>query len=205
MSNYNTSNYLRRKAERLALTPPQWVQNPETQEWFYLRVVGPMMATIISGVMPAALTSYAVGQWQDAGMEINSEQGNDSAKATDRDVIMMGKIVSRSCVIPILIPQGHERPTVYDPEHLKVITDALSQKYEDFNATNFDPQSIMLDAEDLDDSDITFIIEWATGQVGKVGLAGGQAMNVADLKSVPKKLNRGSRTSSNKQELRETA
>ncbi len=209
MGNWNTSNYHQRKAQRLANTPPAWVQNPATKEWFYLRVVGPMMATLLSGVMPASLTGYAIGQWKHAGMDVGDEQGEVStAKLADeggRDVKMMAKILSRSCVIPILIPEGQERPTIGDSDYLKLLTDALAQKHEDFVATDFNPESIMLDAEDLDDPDVTFIIEYATGQIGKVQLEGGQVMNMADLKRAPKKLNRGPGTSANKQKLQQTA
>ena len=61
MANWNTSNYHQRKAQRLAKAPAQWVQNPDTQEWFYLRPVG-AMASLIAGMLPAALTGYAAGQ-----------------------------------------------------------------------------------------------------------------------------------------------
>src|SRR5215204_3126182 len=197
MANWNTSNYHQRKAQRQAKAPCQWVQNPETEEWFYLRKVG-AMSSLIAGMMPSALTGYAVGQWKEQGMDIGSEDVViDAAKAIEenhRDIKMMASVVGRACVIPLLVPKG-DQITDLDPEYVATVSKALAEKYDDFNEKEFEPKSIMLDAEDLDDSDVLFIFKWATGSLGAVQLAGGQVMNVTELKSVPKKLARGSRAS----------
>ena len=205
MANWNTSNYHQRKAQRLAKAPAQWVQNPDTQEWFYLRPVG-AMASLIAGMLPAALTGYAAGQWKESGMDVDSNSATepDTIKVIEegqRDLKMMANVISRACVIPLLVPSGGHEAN-YDPEFLNLVKTALAEKYDDFDPKEFTPESIMIEAELLDDSDVLFIFRWASGQIGKVNLNGGGAMNVADLKSVRKKLNRGSRTRAHKQELR---
>jgi hypothetical protein len=209
MSNWNASNYQKRKVERQAKAPAQWVQNPETEEWFYLRRIG-AMSSLIAGMMPSVLTGYAIEGWKEAGVDVGAEsdQDTDAPKAAQqglRDLRMMANMVGRSCVIPLLIPTGQERPKKLDPDLLKIVTSALAEKYEDFNPKAFNPESIMLDAEELDDLDSMFIYRWTMGAEGQVQLAGGRAMNVANLKSVPKKPARGTGASIAKQKLQQAS
>lgn len=207
MSNWNASNYHKRKAQRQAKVAPRWHTNPETGEHFYLRRVG-AFASLISGMMPAALTGYAVGQWKEAGLEI----GNGSTtvetetipEENQRDVKMMARVIAQSCVIPLLVPKGGHTGN-FDPEFLDLVCNALAEKYPDFKREEFTPESIMLDAEDLDDSDVLFIFKCATGQVGGVELKGGKVMAMNDLEAFRKKPGRRSRTGADKSKLQQSA
>lgn len=205
-TNWNASNYQQRRAQRLSKVPPRWYTNPETGEHFFLRKVG-AFASVISGMMPSSLTGYAVGQWKESGLEMGDKSSVDTEKILaegQRDVKMMAKVIAQSCVIPLLVPKdGH--PASFDPEWIDLVCNALAEKYPDFNREEFTPESIMLDAEDLDDSDVLYIFKCATGQVGGVELKGGKVIAMDDLETFRKKPGRRSRTGADKQKLQQSA
>lgn len=206
-TNWNASNYQKRKAQRQAKVPPRWYTNPETGEHFFLRRVG-AFASVISGMMPSALTGYAVGQWKEAGLDVGDNESSSTAETSvvesQRDMKMMARVLAQSCVIPLLIPrEGHKGN--FDSEWHDLVCNALAEKYPDFDQKEFTPESIMLEAEELDDSDLLFIFRCATGQVGDVELKGGKVMSMNDLEAFRKKPGRRSRAGNNKSPIRETA
>lgn len=173
MSEWNASNYRRRKAERLALAKPEWVVNPETGEKFCLRKVG-AVASMVAGHMPSALTAEAVKGWEQSGVEgvsTDVQLTDKQAKEAQRSLQFIARVVGQACVIPKLV----NGPTEVEDE---------------------------LDVSELDDKDLMFIFRWATGQVGSVGLKAGESMNMEDLKSLSKKPGRRIRTGDNSQNLR---
>lgn len=173
MSEWNASNYRRRKAERLALAKPEWIVNPETGEKFCLRKVG-AVASMVAGHMPSALTAEAVKGWEQSGVEgvsADVQLTEQQAKEAQRSLQFIARVVGQACVIPKLV----NGPTEVEDE---------------------------LDVSELDDKDLMFIFRWATGQIGSVGLKGGESMNMEDLKSLVKKPSRRIRTGDNSQNLR---
>lgn len=166
MSKWNTSNYRQRKSERLARLKPEWVKNPETGEEFELRRIGGMAYTI-AGYMPHTLTAEAIQGWKAEGVEVSGGDGDLNSKAMEdgkRNLELMAKVVQDACVTPKLVP----------------------------GATGDDE----LDPADLDDSDLLFIFRYATGQVGSDGvpLRGGDAIRLAEVKSLRKTPGRRART-----------
>lgn len=202
---WNASNYRSRKAKRLAAVPPRWVQNPETEEWFFLRKVG-AMAPMLAGMMPSALTAYALGQWRDGGLE-GVSQGSHSTppiEETQRDMKLIASVVGKACVIPILVHGQPERAN-YDPTFLEQVMNALTDRDPDFNREEFIPESVTLDPEELDDADLLFIFKYASNQVGDVELKGGEVISTANFQVVPKKPGRRSRSGDDLKGIQKTA
>lgn len=102
MSDWNASNYRRRKAERLAQSTPEWVTNPETGEKFCLRRVG-AMAPMVAGFIPHDLTAEAVQAWEgkvEVGELTEQKQTVDQGQ---RDLQLIGRVVGQACVVPKLV------------------------------------------------------------------------------------------------------
>lgn len=174
MSNWNTSNYRQRKAQRRAKVEPQWITNPETQEKFFVRRVG-AVAYAVAGQMPHNLAADAVKGWAEKGVNVDSTEEPDSeARALrekekeeegKRNLQLMAKVVCEALVTPkvVAVPNSDEEISI----------------------------------EDLDDSDLMFIFKFATGQLGPVQLVGGEAVPMGSLQNFPKKPGRRSRTGTN--------
>src|SRR5262245_51103205 len=160
MSNWNTSNYRERKAQRRAKIEPQWITNPETGESFFVRRVG-AVAYAAAGQLPYSLTAEAVPKWKEAGVEVAGGDVTEQKKLAEsqKSVQLMARIVVEACVTPKIV-----QVPANDDE---------------------------LALEELDDSDLVYIFKWATGQVGPVALAGG---NAGDVATFPKRPGRRSRT-----------
>lgn len=165
-NNWSTSNYRSRRAQRQAKVEPQWYTNPETEEKFFIRRIGGM-AYAMAGELPRGLTAEAVEGWKEEGVEVQTSQGK----------VMVG---------PREVSEGRRNLQMMG----RIIVDALVIPKVVENPAGDDEITLA----DLDDSDALFIVRIATGQVGSVPLQGGQVMNMAGLKSVPKKAGRRART-----------
>lgn len=172
---WSASNYRANKAKRQAEVKPEWVTNPETRESFYLRKVG-TMAPMLAGYIPHHLTVDAITAWKEKGVGDDSPQ----SQVVTQEAIAEGQkdlqLMARVVAEACVIPKIVPKATKDDE----------------------------IEMADLDDKDVLFIFRWASGQIGGIQLAGGQAMNVADLKSVPKKPGRRVRTGNGRAELLNT-
>ena len=169
---WNASEYLKRKAERLEKGAPKWHTNPETGERFLIRRVGAIAYAVV-GSMPDIFSEDALNAWAEQGVELPAKDDEDNDQNGDgkaqelakkvresrRSIELMARVVQQACVLPKLV-KGASKPGELDPAY-------------------------------LDDSDITFIFRVGTGQAdgSMVELKGGESMKVQDLKSV----SRGSR------------
>lgn len=200
MSYWNASNYVTKKAERLALVKPEWVPMP-TGEKFYLRRVGTMLSSVLAGHMPSALTKQAVEAWKDVkdldlnnATQIAERMSPEELSAGAREAERLSRIVQQACVIPLLSNDNPEA-IEFDENWKATAIEGLKEADPDFDVATFDPKTLVLDPRDLDEADAQFLLyQWATGLVGSFSLKGGGAVNVDDLARFRKKLNRGTRT-----------
>jgi len=213
MSNWNASNYNARKTARLALVKPEWVKNPETGEEFYLRKVGGLMSSLLAGYMPAGLTSKAVEAWREQGVEGMGLQDAAQLAATltpeqraagERETATIAKIVQQACVIPLLSNDVPEDVEFADDWKQAAIA-GLKEKDPKFDPATFDPTELVFNPMDLDEKDSIFLFQWARGLAGGISLKGGNVVQTGNFRAVPPKLNRGTRASANKSEVRQSA
>lgn len=213
MSNWNASNYLERKARRVALVKPEWVTNPETGEEFYLRKVGGLMSSVLAGYMPAGLTKTAVEAWREKGVA-GLEPGNlaelaqtltpEQREAGERETRTLARIVQQACVIPYLsndLPGEIEFPK----EWKETAIQGLKEKDKDFDAEFFDPKDYVFDPQQLDEKDTIFLFQWAKGLATGVSLKGGNVTGIQDVERFRKKPHRGTRTRSDGPKILQSA
>jgi hypothetical protein len=213
MSNWNASNYNQRKAARLALVKPEWVKNPETGEEFYLRRVGGLMSSLLSGYMPAGLTAKAVEAWKEQGVEgIGIENAAQLAAtltpeqraAGERETATLAKIIQQACVIPLLSNDVPEE-VQFSQEWKDAAIAGLREKDKDFDIANFDPKELVFDPQELDEKDTIFLFQWAKGLATGVSLKGGNVVSTNNFRVVPKKLNRGTRAGANQSQVQQAS
>jgi hypothetical protein len=204
MANWSTSNYRQKKAQRLAQLPPQWVTNPDTQQEFLIRRVG-ALAYSIAGYAPNALKAEAVAAWKERGIEPGQSESQIQVaderliEESKRNQRMIGRVVYEACVVPVLFTDGEDPEDILNRAMAACETawgDSEDWKSADGNARIERASEIILNLEELDQSDILFIFRVATSAADgdRVPLKGGQAMQVADLKSFRKKPGRRART-----------
>lgn len=204
---WKASAYRQRKADRLASIKPEWVTNPETGEEFYLRKVGGMMSTVLSGYMPAGLTKAAIEAWKEQGLDAVPDSQEIAATITpeqllevDRELESTARTVQVSCVIPLLSNLKPEQVEITEDWRNQAVQ-GLTQKDPKFNPDEFDFTQLILSPQELDEKDAAFLVRWAQGLSGTTQLKGGGAMNVSDLERFRDKPGRRARTSPNSKKL----
>lgn len=213
MAQWNASNYLERKAQRLALVKPQWVRNPATGEEFYLRKVGGLMSSVIAGCMPSGLTNKAIEAWKEKGVhgldmdsvaELADALTPEQREAGERETRAVANIIQHACVIPLLsnLAPGEVE---FTEEWKAAAIEGLKEKDKDFDSKDFKPEDLVFDPTHLDDEDTVFLMTWAKGLALGVALKGGNVTDIQDVERFRKKPARGSRTGANKSKVRQTA
>lgn len=200
-NNWSTSNYRQRKAARLSERPAQWVTNPETQERFFIRPIG-AAALALAGYLPSALKAEALEGWKQHGVEV--EGGEETTGVSpqrsaevDRSNRTSAKLIYEACLIPTLVAVGEDPDAVLE-RALKNCELAFANDEEWKAADEHEKlqraSDVVLPMEELEESDIKFILSQSYGYVGSVPMRGGQVTNVTDLKSLRKTPGRRART-----------
>lgn len=203
MSNWNASNYLQRKAQRRALTKPEWFKNPDTGEEFYLRPTDSLMSNVLSGYLPGGLTATAVAAWTEQGVEgmtdpdalttsIASSLTPEQLAEGDREMQSTSLAIQQSCVLPFLSRLSPDEVEFSDEWKTDAIR-GLKEKDPHFDPATFEPKDYVIHPKDLDGKDASFLYRWAQGLVGTTPVRGGDAVAMNDVARFRKKLNRGVR------------
>lgn len=212
--NFNASNYRQRKAARVAVRPAQWYTNPKTEEKFFLRSAGAMPYTT-KGFTPSVLKKTALDGWAEKGVKV--EVGETVVTVTpamleeqERQNNFFARVVYDAGVVPTFVAQGEDLNDVKE----RALLNCESAWANDAEWKTLTPEQkleraadVILDLQDLDDDDATFIFQCATGQLDSNGvpLKGGAVVNMADAKSLRKKPGRRSRARNGSEELRTEA
>lgn len=217
MSNWNASNYRQRKSQRLVQVKPEWITNPDTGEQFYLRNSRALMSSVLAGYMPSALTEAAVEAWKEKGVAGLEGIGNstdvasvvasltpEQIEAGNRNMQRLSGIIQQCCVIPLLSNENPETME-FSPEWMAAAKQGLDEKDPEFDLATFNPKDLVLDPQELEDKDSSFLFRWASGLVGSVNTKGGGVMQVDDISRFRKKPGRKSRVSNDQPQVRETA
>lgn len=201
MSNWNASNYRKQKAVRQATRPAQWFTNPETEQQFFIRPIG-ASALVLAGYLPSALQETAVESWKQHGIEPEGEKqlagmSGRTTEEADRANRASARMVYEACVIPTLTAIG-ETPESIQERASKNCELAFAND-EEWKAASDEEKlqrasEVVLPMEELEESDVKFILKQSYSYAGEVPMKGGQVMNIADLKSVRKKPGRRART-----------
>lgn len=215
MSNWNASNYLQRKAQRRALTKPEWFKNPDTGEEFYLRPLDSLMSNVLDGYLPGGLTAKAVAAWKEQGVEgmpdpdtltasIASTLTPEELVESDRKMQSTSLTIQQSCVLPLLSkldPSKVEFTAEWKADAIR----GLKEKDPHFDESAFNPMDYVLHPKDLDGKDASFLYSWARGYVGLTAIKGGGVANLSDIERFRKKPARGSRSKPNESKVREAS
>lgn len=204
---WSASNYREKITERRRSTKPRWVTLPSGIQ-FYLRPVSAVMSSLLAGCLPSTLTEAAARAWKEEGVagfddvkaklarEMTPEQVADSLRRTQK----LSAIIQEASVIPLL---ANEISTVQFTDEWKAeAVEGLKELDGEFDVNTFKPAELVLDPRDLANEDSEWLFQWAAGMVADVELKGGGAVTMANLKSVPKPLARGSITELDEQKLR---